>query len=173
METLGHWQFPPLDQKKRPLKVNVRRRHSPLTSCSLFLTLLHVDVFLESEPAGLRIFRPDEPNSKVKSMYLLSSSVFCKQITCPRAELLTTYCTKGAVEEIGSLIEEHLAACDFCGAEAQLLTKYPPVGENFAAPEMPESLRSLAEAILCRHTTPTEFSRRIVFEKEGLTLTDA
>ena len=106
-------------------------------------------------------------------MYLLSSSVFCKQITCPRSELLTSYCTTGIITELESLIEEHLAACDFCGAEAQLLTKYPPVEENFPPPEIPESLRSLAEAILCRHTPTSQFSQSPVFEKEGLTLTDA
>ncbi|HMF54931.1 MAG TPA: hypothetical protein VK619_01110 [Pyrinomonadaceae bacterium] len=106
-------------------------------------------------------------------MYLLSSSVFCKQTTCPPSELLTTYCTTSTVIEIESLIEEHLADCDFCGAETQLLTKYPPTEEDFATPEIPESLRCLAEAILCRHLPTSEFFQSIAFEKAGLTLTDA
>ena len=106
-------------------------------------------------------------------MYLLSSSVFCKQITCPRSELLAIYSATRMVTEIESLIEEHLAACDFCGAETQLLTKYPPTEEKFAPPEIPENLRCLAEAILCHHAPASEFSQSIAFEKQGLTLTDA
>jgi hypothetical protein len=47
-----------------------------------------------------------------------------------------------------NFIESHLASCDFCGAELQLLTNCESENEEDSFAEMPEHLRRLAEALL-------------------------
>jgi hypothetical protein len=51
--------------------------------------------------------------------------------------------------EIAVLTKHHLAACEFCRAEVQLLVHYtPPTKGECKAPELPINLRILAESIL-------------------------
>ena len=45
-------------------------------------------------------------------------------------------------------IETHLAACDFCGAELQLLNRYCDDAGEYSFVEMPSPLRRLAEDLL-------------------------
>jgi hypothetical protein len=54
-------------------------------------------------------------------------------------------------DENAAKIRRHLRSCDFCGAEAALLSRYPVETERVTAPTMPEPLRVLAEALLARH----------------------
>jgi hypothetical protein len=52
-------------------------------------------------------------------------------------------------------IESHLASCDFCSAELQLLTRYrSETAEKYSFAEMPAQLRRLAEDLLTRGTPP-------------------
>ena len=53
-----------------------------------------------------------------------------------------------------ALIEGHLASCDFCSAELQLLSRYRSEAEEYSFVEMPAQLRRLAEALLKRSTAP-------------------
>lgn len=104
-----------------------------------------------------------------------SATKFYKQATCPTSETLLSYCVLGADER--RRVAAHLAACDFCDAELQLLTHHPPCEEGetlFEEAKMPSSLRHLAEALLAGDT----LDAALIFftaspEKASLTLTDA
>jgi len=50
--------------------------------------------------------------------------------------------------EDSARIESHLAICDFCNAELQLLTFHHSDTEEYAFAEMPTPLRRLAEGLI-------------------------
>jgi hypothetical protein len=102
-----------------------------------------------------------------------SMILFCKQATCPSSETLLSYQQVGLTSEQRAWIASHLTACDFCGAELQLLTKYSPTGEEYALADIPLNLRHLAEALLSGVQLKPESFIETVYEKERLTLTDA
>ena len=76
-----------------------------------------------------------------------STALFRKLRTCPRTETLLTFSAAGRG---AGRVTEHVEACDFCGAEVQLLSRHAPPAAAlpFAALALPESLRRLAEDIL-------------------------
>lgn len=99
---------------------------------------------------------------------------FCKQASCPSAETLLTYRAFGLEADIDTHITGHLAACDFCCAELQLLAECPQADEcETLATEIPLSLRRLAEEILAGSLLTAETFTEAVYEKERLTFTDA
>jgi len=53
-----------------------------------------------------------------------------------------------------ALIESHLAYCDFCGAELELLSRHLFEAEEYSFAEMPTQLRRLAETLLKRSAAP-------------------
>ena len=67
-----------------------------------------------------------------------STAGFRKLRTCPQSEALMTYCQGARDAAPRDAVAAHAAACDFCGAEAQLLSRFPP----------------LASALLCQYTAP-------------------
>jgi len=73
------------------------------------------------------------------------------------------------------LIATHLAMCDFCGAEMQLLVKFPPheCAASSAPCEMSLPLRRLAEDLLAAPTLDRARFAEAIYEIERLTLTDA
>lgn len=75
---------------------------------------------------------------------------FCKKATCPPATYLVQYLSEGLSPARVKRIERHLCSCDFCGAELQLLARYPLTLEegDYVTPVMPEHLRLLAKALL-------------------------
>ena len=99
--------------------------------------------------------------------------LFSKQATCPSSEMLLSYQRVGLSSEQRAWIVTHLAACEFCGAELQLLTKYSPNGEEYAFTDIPLNLRHLAEALLGGGQLRPESFSEVGYEKERLTLTDA
>lgn len=106
-------------------------------------------------------------------MYSTSIVYFCKQATCPSSEALLAYREARESVEQGQWIESHLSACDFCGAEFQLLAEHaPPERESYALTAMPTNLRRLAESLLTGAMLEKLFGDA-AYEKEGLTLTDA
>jgi hypothetical protein len=107
-------------------------------------------------------------------MKRVKANSFCKQASCPSAETLLTYRSYGLATTADEHITEHLAACDFCCAELQLLAEWPQAdeGETFAT-EIPLSLRRLAEEILAGSPLTAEMFSEAGYEKERLTLTDA
>ena len=107
---------------------------------------------------------------------ILGVITFCKRATCPSSEILLAYTTRELTTEQSVLIEEHLDACDFCGAEFQLLTKHAPLteAEEECAPvDMPSNLRCLAQSLLTPGWLYIESLAEKAYEKERLTLTDA
>jgi hypothetical protein len=99
--------------------------------------------------------------------------VFNKQATCPSSEMLLSYQRVGLAAEQRAWVASHLTACDFCGAELQLLTKYSPTGEEYKLTDIPLNLRRLAEALLGRGQLKLACFVETAYEKEPLTLTDA
>jgi hypothetical protein len=102
-----------------------------------------------------------------------SVTLFCKQATCPSSETLLAYRNPGLAAEQRACVALHLAACDFCGAELQLLTEHAPASEDYCFAAIPLSLRRLAEALLSASPLHLEIFVGAAYEKEPLTLTDA
>jgi len=99
---------------------------------------------------------------------------FRKLRTCPQSESLLISLTETRAVLRASLAA-HLADCDFCGAEMQMLSHFPPqaVALPFVAFPMPAGLQRLAQDILAEPSqNRTRFAESIL-EIERLTLTDA
>lgn len=73
---------------------------------------------------------------------------FCKTADCPSSEALLASRSSLVAPGILTFIESHLASCDFCGAELQLLASWDSGDEEYSFAAMPEHLRRLAEALL-------------------------
>jgi len=98
-----------------------------------------------------------------------STALFKKQRTCPTAETLLRRAQNAAVVE-------HVAGCDFCGAEAELLSRFPPPPTKafpFVALAMPRALRRLAEELMTEASLNRSRFADAVMEADRLTFTDA
>ena len=82
------------------------------------------------------------------------TSVFCKTAACPTSQALLAFRRSLMSPESLTSIESHLASCDFCSAELQLLSRYRSEVEEYSFVEMPAKLRRLAESWLKRSTAP-------------------
>jgi hypothetical protein len=100
-------------------------------------------------------------------------SLFRKQTSCPSSEMLLCYRTKDLPAEQRAWVTLHLDACEFCGAELQLLMEHRPIEEECPVAEMPLNLRHLAEAILGRSLISMEVYAETAYDKVPLTFTDA
>lgn len=78
----------------------------------------------------------------------LPLNIFVKAATCPAAEDIIAFSKSLLPLAQIRLVRAHLAECDFCRAELQLLERYPCTPEAVPVGEMPASLRVLAESIL-------------------------
>ena len=109
-------------------------------------------------------------------MPVTSTARFRKLRTCPGSETILTFClgARGASGG-GTSVAEHLTACDFCGAEAQLLSLHAPPAEAlpFADLPLPAHLRRLAEDLLSEPSYNRPRFAGALVEIERLTLTDA
>jgi hypothetical protein len=74
------------------------------------------------------------------------ATAFRKRVSCPSSETLLAW--SHLSYEDSSRIDSHLAICDFCNAELQLLTFHHSDPEEYAFAEMPTPLRRLAEGLL-------------------------
>jgi anti-sigma factor RsiW len=87
----------------------------------------------------------------------MSSSLtrlFYKTAGCPTSHALLAYGRSLLDPRDLTFVESHLAYCDFCSAELQLLTRFRSEVEQYSFVEMPAQLRRLAEALLKRDTAP-------------------
>ena len=82
------------------------------------------------------------------------ASLFCKTAGCPTSQALLAFYRSLLIPEDHDCIESHLASCDFCSAELQLLTRYRSEAEQYSFAEMPAQLRRLAEDLLKGSTEP-------------------
>ncbi|MFN2454902.1 MAG: hypothetical protein ABR577_11845 [Pyrinomonadaceae bacterium] len=111
-------------------------------------------------------------------MTSLRATKFYKQLTCPASETLLSYRALDLAHDQRKWVAKHLTACEFCGAEFQLLSEHPPYDECEMPAQtaaMPKSLRYLAEAILAGNTpqAAANLFAGILLERSPLTLTDA
>lgn len=108
----------------------------------------------------------------------LSATKFHKRAICPASETLLSYHAAALTAEQRHRVTVHLAACDFCSAELQLLIEHPPCAISemlLEEAKMPLSLRRLAEALLAGNTLDATMIlfTGTPYEKAPLTLTDA
>ncbi|MDQ3804473.1 MAG: hypothetical protein M3416_11650 [Acidobacteriota bacterium] len=104
-----------------------------------------------------------------------STASFRKTLTCPTAGALLRYAQESLTEERRASVAVHVAACDFCGAEAQLLSRFAPPAKAlpFVAAPLPHHLRRLAEDLLPLPSYNRARFAESLLEIERLTLTDA
>ena len=94
---------------------------------------------------------------------------FRKLRTCPQTETLLIF-SAGAPR--GGRVAEHVGACDFCGAEVQLLSRHAPTADALpfaASSAMPAPLRRLAEDILAEPSYNRARFAESLIEVERLT----
>jgi len=91
--------------------------------------------------------------TKMIKLRSLQLNIFGKSATCPSAEGLLAFSRAVLTPAQTQLVAVHLEECDFCGAELQLLERYPCRAEAVPAVEIPPGLRLLAESILGSPTT--------------------
>ena len=108
-------------------------------------------------------------------MYRVSTARFMKMKTCPSAEVLLLYGGAGLTREREQRVAGHLAACDFCGAEMELLSKHwrRDIPAPACAREMPSHLRRLAEDLMSQLSLERARLVEAGCELDRLTLTDA
>jgi hypothetical protein len=104
-----------------------------------------------------------------------STAGFRKLRTCPPSEALLTFCLSTHSSARHGRVAEHVADCDFCGAEVQLLSHFAsPAGAlPSAALALPAALRRLAEDLLSEPSINRARFAESILEIERLTLTDA
>lgn len=103
-----------------------------------------------------------------------STAKFQKTLTCPADAALARYARGGLRGERREAVARHVAGCDFCGAEAQLLAR--PAQKACAPPAaapLPSHLRRLAEELLAQPSPGRARLAETLHEIERLTLTDA
>ena len=108
-------------------------------------------------------------------MYRVSTARFRKLRTCPSAEVLILYKDAVLTREREERVARHLDACDFCGAEMQLLSKHwshdCPVVRG--TDELPTNLRRLAEDLMAEPSIDRARFLETICELDRMTLTDA
>ena len=99
-----------------------------------------------------------------------STVAFCKLRTCPTSETLLLYHDSALARDVTGEVTEHLSACDFCGAEMHLLSRFPPAGPALIRPvRMPWPLYRLAKDLFAA----AERAAAHFYDPDRLTLTDA
>jgi hypothetical protein len=99
---------------------------------------------------------------------------FCKLRACPPSGALLRYRNATLSREAGRVVADHISSCDFCGAELQLLSKFPPDGAPaFQPARMPWHLYRLAKDLLTFSTGDITRMVEALHEARNLTLTDA
>lgn len=100
------------------------------------------------------------------------TTFFCKKLTCPSSQTLLSYGAADLAVELKTRVTTHLAGCDFCGAELQLLTRHKLLAtERYEPTRMPAPLRYLAESLLAGSLLRMESFAEAIYDKERLTLT--
>ena len=87
------------------------------------------------------------------------ASLFNKKVGCPSSQDLLEYDQLHLDSEQSLRVETHLADCDFCNAELQLLNRYQNTRDEYSFVEMPLQLRGLAERLLHNTASPFHASR--------------
>jgi hypothetical protein len=103
-----------------------------------------------------------------------STATFHKSKTCPTSQVLLHYCDATISIPARRVIAAHVSACDFCGAEMQLLSKFAPRGvAQFQPVRMPWHLYRLAKGLLALPTNDLARNVGALCDVNNLSLTDA
>ena len=81
-------------------------------------------------------------------MALRLTTLFFKSAGCPSSERLLKFQNRVLLPKQMRQTKSHLADCEFCNAELQLLMKYRAGEEEPGLAEMPLQLRRIAERLL-------------------------
>lgn len=73
---------------------------------------------------------------------------FRKNEDCPASHNLAAFQTGDMETGAGREIRSHLKRCEFCAAEVEFYSHYPPVEEKVEPAKIPVPLFQLAEALL-------------------------
>ncbi len=104
----------------------------------------------------------------------VSTATFRKRRTCPSSEVLLLYSGSTLVAAARPIIAEHVAGCDFCGAELQLLSKFAPrTPATYQPVRIPWHLYRLAKDLLTLSASDLARSVGALYEAGNLSLTDA
>jgi len=103
-------------------------------------------------------------NSPMPSRF---ASLFRKTAECPTSQALLGYRRSIISSNELVYIRSHLASCDFCSAELQLLTRYRSETEEYSFAEMPAQLRRLAEDLLTQSTAPFKALRELAENRQA------
>lgn len=77
---------------------------------------------------------------------------FEKQFSCPSSDALLGHARSSLSRASSRVVESHLADCDFCGAELQLLSRHVPIEES-ASPSKPPLMTFVSAAFIRRSLT--------------------
>jgi hypothetical protein len=104
----------------------------------------------------------------------ISTAPFRKLRTCPTSDTLLLYHGAALARAATREVTEHLTACDFCGAEMHLLSRFPPAGPPLVRPaRMPWPLYRLARDLFDASARAAERPAACIYDRDRLTLTDA
>ncbi len=81
-------------------------------------------------------------------MALRLTTLFFKSAGCPSSERLLKFQNRVLLPKQMRQTKSHLAYCEFCNSELQLLARYRAGEEDSGFVEMPLQLRRLAERLL-------------------------
>jgi len=84
---------------------------------------------------------------------------FRKNEDCPASDDLLAFQTGDLAVSEGGGIRCHLKSCEFCAAEVEFYSHYPPAEENVEPENMPTPLFELAEALLNKQRDDSFFDR--------------
>lgn len=91
---------------------------------------------------------------------------FRKNEDCPASNDLLAFQTGDMETKDGREIRGHLKSCEFCAAEVEFYSHYPPTEEKVEPENMPKPLFELAEALLSKHRDDSFFDR--LMEEDGI-----
>ena len=94
------------------------------------------------------LLEADRQAIQLRSMHMLPLNVFRKSAFCPASQTLLDYRRLHLSRGETALVRAHLAECEFCCAELQLLNRYRYRAEDAVLGEIPAALRRLAEMVL-------------------------
>ena len=100
------------------------------------------------------------------SMFSLKMVTFCKDTNCPSSQRLLAFQSGELSPKEGTIIERHLAECEFCIAEVEFYQHYPQSDEAIARVEIPLPLLELAEALLGNKHKDFSTLNRLLCEKQ-------
>ena len=90
---------------------------------------------------------------------------FCKNEDCPSSDELLGFQTGDLSLSRGSEVRKHLTSCEFCEAEVEFYSHYPPDETSSEVTQIPAPLYELAEALLKNRQSDSSLLSSLFNEK--------